>query len=226
MTVKTEENTNNSIRIYNDLLDKIIRLDYMPGERISENELCAVYHSTRHIVRGALSVLKEKKFVEIVPQSGTFVSLLELEKLKQVLFIREAIEQEGFFEIITQGINEKYLKALKMNLEKQKKEALSLNSVQSLFPLMNEFHLLMIEAIDKKEALGMLKDAHYHTLRWINMGKDVTASTEDQISIHETIVETIEKREWREGRNAIHNYIDGILQFCKKAMEKHPKYFA
>ena len=51
-----------SVKIVDDLLKKIEVLKYMPGELISEGDLCAAYDTTRHTVRGALAVLKEKGF--------------------------------------------------------------------------------------------------------------------------------------------------------------------
>ena len=46
--------------IYRDLLKKITELEYMPGDALSENELCAAYKCSRHMVRDAFSRLKEK----------------------------------------------------------------------------------------------------------------------------------------------------------------------
>ena len=59
--------------IYEDLCNKIEKLVYLPGEKISENELCKQYGVTRHIVRSAISRLKERLLVTVYPQRGTFV---------------------------------------------------------------------------------------------------------------------------------------------------------
>ena len=47
--------------IYQDLCEKIEKLEYMPGSKLSENELCKIYGTTRHVVRTALAKLKQQK---------------------------------------------------------------------------------------------------------------------------------------------------------------------
>jgi DNA-binding GntR family transcriptional regulator len=57
-----------SDEIYEDLCTKIEKLEYMPGDGISENELCAIYGVTRHVIRNALARLKQRKLVDVFPQ--------------------------------------------------------------------------------------------------------------------------------------------------------------
>ncbi len=226
MADKSEITKNNSKTIYDDLLNKIIQLEYKPGEKISENELAAYYHTTRHNIRGALSVLKEKEFVEIYPQKGTFVSLMNINKLKHALFIREAVEQEAFYEIITNGIDPKFIKAMKKNIEKQKKIGGAANDPDTFFKMNDDFHVIIVEATGKKDALMMLKDAHMHTQRWRNLGMGNVGKGEHLIADHEKIVEAIESKNWRAGREIIHSHINAVDQYNEIAIEKHPNYFA
>ena len=107
MNVQRSKQIITSGKIVDDLLKKIVNLKYMPGELISEGDLCAAYHTTRHTVRGALAVLKERGFVDVFPQRGTFVSLIDLEFINDVLFLREAVEQETVRRIIEADRNEK-----------------------------------------------------------------------------------------------------------------------
>ncbi|MCQ2529661.1 MAG: GntR family transcriptional regulator [Lachnospiraceae bacterium] len=226
MTGKPEEAENKSKQIYKDVLWKIIRLEYMPGDKISENELCSIYGTTRHNVRGALSVLKEKGFVEIYPQRGTFVSLLKIDHLHQVLFIREAIEQEAFYELITGGIDPKYLKTLKKLVSEQEKTGGIIKNPEEFFNLDDEFHATLVKAIGKEASLSMLKDAHMHTRRWRNIGLDTLEPVDNLTAEHEKLIEAIETGNWRAGRDVIHNHINAVISYSEKAMAKHPKYFA
>ena len=106
--------------IVDDLLMKIESLKYLPGELISEGDLCTAYNTTRHTVRGALAVLKEKGFVDVFPQRGTFVSLIDLNFINDILFLREAVEQETVCRLIEKGGNEKLIEQLREEIQKQK----------------------------------------------------------------------------------------------------------
>ncbi|MCQ2512087.1 MAG: FCD domain-containing protein [Lachnospiraceae bacterium] len=158
--------------------------------------------------------------MDIIPQSGTFVRLLNLDHLKQALFIREAVEQETFYEIITNVIK------MKKNLERQKKIFELSNDFSRFFQANDEFHICQLEAIGKKEAMSMLKDAHMHTQRWRKIGFDMINQIDSQIADHEAILKAIETEDWRMGRDAIHKHISFLIQFSEKIMAKYPKYFA
>ncbi len=54
-----------SDEVYEDLCDKIEKLVYMPGDRISENNLCKLYNVSRHIVRNAITRLKDRKLITV-----------------------------------------------------------------------------------------------------------------------------------------------------------------
>ena len=84
-----------SDEVYEDLCEKIEKLVYMPGERLSENELCKIYGVSRHIVRSAITRLKDRLLITVYPQRGTFVSLIDMRLVEKVLYLREALEQEA-----------------------------------------------------------------------------------------------------------------------------------
>lgn len=85
----------NSEEIYEDLCNKIEKLVYLPGYKISENELCKQYGVSRHIIRTAISRLRERNLLTVYPQRGTFVSLIDMKNVELILFIRESVEQEA-----------------------------------------------------------------------------------------------------------------------------------
>ena len=72
------QETMSSEEIYEDLCNKIEKLVYLPGDKISENELCKQYGVSRHIIRTAIGRLKERTLLTVYPQRGTFVSLIDM----------------------------------------------------------------------------------------------------------------------------------------------------
>ena len=73
-----------SEEIYEDLCNKIEKLVYLPGYKISENELCKQYGVSRHIIRTAISRLKERTLLTVYPQRGTFVSLIDMKAVELI----------------------------------------------------------------------------------------------------------------------------------------------
>ena len=93
-----------SDEIYEDLSEKIVELKYMPGEKISENDLSAQYGVSRHVVRSAITRLKERKLVDVYPQRGTFVSLMDMKYIETVLYVREAVRCGADFIVSGAGL--------------------------------------------------------------------------------------------------------------------------
>ena len=74
------------------LKQEILDLRLKPGQMISENDVCDRFGVSRTPVREALLLLQEQGFVETVPYRGTYVTLLSLDNIKQMIYMRVAVE--------------------------------------------------------------------------------------------------------------------------------------
>ena len=75
------------------VLNAIVTLQLRPGTRVSEQELAERYGTSRQPVREAFIALASKGLLTILPQRGTFVTKLSIDKMLQARFVREAMEQ-------------------------------------------------------------------------------------------------------------------------------------
>ena len=78
--------------VFETLKREILDLRLKPGQMISENEICDRFGVSRTPVREALRLLQEQGFVETVPYRGTYVTLLSLDNIKQMIYMRVAVE--------------------------------------------------------------------------------------------------------------------------------------
>ena len=81
-------------------------LKLKPGQLISENSLCTRYNVSRTPIRSALSRLAGSGLVDIVPKSGSRVSMINMEIVKQVIYERFALEcmvMKDYIAIATEG---------------------------------------------------------------------------------------------------------------------------
>ena len=78
--------------VFDTLKKEILKLELKPGQAISENEICARFDVSRTPVREALRRLQEQGFVRTVPYSGTYVTLLNLDDIRQMIYMRIAVE--------------------------------------------------------------------------------------------------------------------------------------
>ncbi len=90
--------------VFETLKQEILDLELKPGQAISENEICERFGVSRTPVRDALRRLQEQDFIECIPYGGTYVTLLNLSNIKQMIYMRVAVElmvMGDFMEIAT-----------------------------------------------------------------------------------------------------------------------------
>lgn len=88
--------TLSSDSIYKVLEEEIINLTLIPGQNLSENDLCARFGVSRTPVRSVLQRLQENGLVTITPYKGSSVTLLDFDTVNQVIYQRLAVESMVF----------------------------------------------------------------------------------------------------------------------------------
>ena len=78
--------------VYESLKQDILDLELKPGQLLKETELCQRFGVSRTPVRDALRLLQEQGFVLTVPYKGIYVTLLNLSNIKQMIYMRVAVE--------------------------------------------------------------------------------------------------------------------------------------
>ena len=218
--------TINSEYIYHDLLEKIIALEYKPGEGISENELCERYGTTRHNVRGALAVLKEKGLVEVIPQKGTYVSLIDLKMIDDILFLRSAVEQETLHTLFKKGIAPDLIEQLRTCLNKQLAVKHTRENAEEFYKLDDEFHQILMDAAGRGTVRHLYEDAYLHVRRWRNMEVGVQERITHLPEEHQKIIEAIERHNETEAHKCMVSHIDSVNLFGDELKSQYPQYFA
>ncbi len=79
-------------QVYAALREAIVSAELAPGRKLSENELAERLGVSRTPVREALVRLRDERLVAIVPQLGTFVTLISDDGVADAAFVREALE--------------------------------------------------------------------------------------------------------------------------------------
>jgi DNA-binding GntR family transcriptional regulator len=82
-------------QVYRILRQAILSLRMPPGAVIVEKEITEHLGISRTPVRDAVRQLADERLVEIKPQSGTYVALIDRHQLEQGRLIRRALEVEG-----------------------------------------------------------------------------------------------------------------------------------
>ena len=137
-----------SRRIYHLIREEIINLDLTPGLNISEKEISEKFNVSRTPVREAFVRLSQEGLLNVYPQKGSFVSLIDLSSVEEARFMREHLERAVVRLACEEFPKEKILE-LEMNLKFQQMYMES-HDHKKIFKADEEFHELIFEGWNKK----------------------------------------------------------------------------
>src|SRR5690554_3045378 len=141
-------------QLYRILRERIISADLMPGSRISEAEIASSYSLSRQPVREAFIKLAEDGLLEVRPQRGTYVRKISTAAVKDVRFVREAIEAD-IVALLADNPDTALMRELESQLREQKEVA---ESEASRFIVLDErFHRTLAEAAGKAYAWKVIE---------------------------------------------------------------------
>lgn len=160
----------NSEEIFNDLLEKIIDLVLLPGQKLSENKTGEEYGVSRTVVRSAFLRLQQLGFLEVLPQSGTFVTKIDFHYIKSALLLRIGVEKEILSRIMRENEDKDTLiKRLEEIYSRQKEFSDKDDYIKEFAALDVEFHKAIMNGYKNHNMINLV---HYHLLhisRWRNL---------------------------------------------------------
>lgn len=183
--------------------EKIVSLELAPGSKISESELADQLGLSRTPVREAMIELDKIHIINVLPQKGIYVSLIDYELVEEAQFIRYTLEC-GIMESLCQtGLDPKQEAALVENLRLQ--EFYVQNPIRNrLFELDDEFHRMLFCYANREMTYELMKSINIHFDRVRSMSTNVE-QTRDLSLVHEHwhILEAIIKKDSAQAHSSL-----------------------
>ncbi|WP_026702516.1 GntR family transcriptional regulator [Salibacterium aidingense] len=133
---------------YSAIKDQIIKLELRPGQKITENELAERFQVSRTPIREAISRLSQEGLIDVYPQRGTFVSLIDEEHVEEGRFMREHMEI-AVVKLACKKLSATELQDLSENLLLQEMSVKEKN-YQRIFQLDEDFHRIIFAGCKKQ----------------------------------------------------------------------------
>lgn len=208
---------------YEELREQIVMLKLQPGRRISENEMSVFLSISRTPIREAFVRLKEDKLLEVYPQKGTFVSLIDLNYVEEARFIREHLERAIVREAC-KNFNPADLGALEENLMIQEKAVID-NDHKRLFELDEIFHQTISKGVNKERIWSVIQQmkAHLNRIRVLSLSANL--DWELIISQHRKIISAIKNHDEAEADKIMEMHLTKLRLDQGKLIKEFPEYF-
>lgn len=196
--------------VFNTLRQAILRGELKPGERLMEIQLANKLGVSRTPVREAIRKLELEGLVLMIPRKGAEVADISEKSLKDVLEVREALEELAARlacdKITKEGINR--LKEAAQDF----RSALKSNDITQMAEADVRFHDVICNATENQKLGQLLNNLREQMYRYrIEYLKDQHVY-EKLLSEHEEIIRHIEKGEKDEAARVVSRHIENQAQ--------------
>lgn len=204
------------------LKENIIRLELEPGSSISDREVAARLSLSRTPVREALLELAKAKVVDIYPQKGSVVSLIDYDLVEEAYFVRSVLETAVVGQAC-QKADDGAIGEMEANVKLQwfyQQDRV----LDKLLELDDEFHRLLFKAAGKMQAYEMMKGMMVHFDRVRNMALG-TLKDQSLVEDHEKILEAVKMRDEDTARALIDRHLKRYQVDEEEVRRRYPGYF-
>lgn len=169
--------------------------------------------------------LKSDGLVETIPQSGTYITKIDLKDAVDARFVRESIETKIIREAAVK-ITPSQVVDIESILRKQELLLGNDDFYHDFLKLDNEFHETFYKIVDKDNIWKWIQEISTQLLRFRNLRLlDKQFSWEKLTSDHRKIVDAVTNHDFEEASHLVENHTHLMLDEKEDLMKKFPNYF-
>lgn len=225
----SKKHTGTSEAVYQKLKEQILHLELPPGSAISEIDTAAKYEMSRTPVRDAFKMLEGEGLLEIKPHVGTFVSLIDLNTISDILYMREVLEQAVLKDLSLSYDKSQEFK-IRLLLQQQKElldSKLPTDELSRAFIVSdNDFHYALYALAGKQNIMsfwGSINSQYERFRTFLNR-----SGREELLRLyhdHEKIWASIAAKDFTQLSDCISHHIYDGFNASTEVVYKHPDYF-
>jgi DNA-binding GntR family transcriptional regulator len=208
---------------YAALREAIVSAELEPGSRLSENQLAERLGVSRTPVREALAQLRDERLVAVVPQLGTFVTLIDPEALADAQFVREALECSAI-RLAAQRVDAVATAELVANLAAQD-VAQAEGDVAAFDALDEALHRRLCELSGREIAWWLARRARGQLDRVRRLSLPEPGYLSEMVSEHRTLVAAVADHDADGAEAALRHHLRMVLSSLPAIEATRPEYF-
>lgn len=192
---------------YRVLKDNIMSLNLKPGELLSESNLSEKLNISRTPIREILMRLKNEYLIEVKPQAGTYVSLIDKDLINEAIFMRSVLEKEVLRQACCEFSEELYLE-LEKNLFAQNLVVDKEGKEIEFHNLDKKFHKLIFLGCNKINIWNNIMNisTHYNRMRLLS---EMKSNKIQIINQHEELLHIIKNNKSDKIDSYVNKHISG-----------------
>lgn len=202
--------------------ENIISMDLEPGASISENEIANFLGVSRTPVRESIQELSKAAVIEIYPQRGSYVTLIDPDLVEEARFLRKVLDTAVIEEACDLATDADIL-AMEENVSLQE-FYLQNAATDKIYILDNEFHRLIYSAAKKDTIHAMRSNImlHFDRVRALSM---MTVKDTKIVNDHRQMLDAIKNKDKETAKQLVEKHMSRYHIDEAEIMNSYPQYF-
>ena len=209
--------------VYLQLKEQILTLTLLPGSALSELDMAAAFQVSRTPVRESFVRLAQEGLVQVLPQRGTFVSLIDADHALEARFMREQLER-AVARLACDAFPAESMRVLDDNLAAQL-STLEERDELRMFELDEAFHRTIFAGCSKLNTWNLLQQAKTHLDRARHLSLAPDRDWRHLYNQHRKIAEAIRAHDAEEADLAMQEHLLQTMTDLNELKQQMPHYF-
>lgn len=219
------QKSNLTEQAYNIIIKKIINAEYEPGQKISEKKIEKDINIGRTPVREALLQLRQENLINVIPQSGTYVSKIDMKEVLDARFVRASVEQRIMRNTTTVRLTNEQINTFRQILSQQYL-IMQEDNFTKFLTSDDDFHRYFYIVTDHLQIWNWLKriNVQFDRFRFLRL-KVEGLSWASLLNEHKAILNAVLSRDINEVERLTANHMHRMLTEEDSLIKAFPNYF-
>jgi DNA-binding GntR family transcriptional regulator len=214
---------------YEEIKAQILKLKLIPGTKISEKTMSDRLNVSRTPIREAFLKLAQEELLTIIPQSGTFVSLINMDLAEEARFVREVIEK-NIVGLCCEQVSGESAFNLEMNLKMQEhliSHDIGKQQIEKFHDLDENFHKELFLACGKERTWRMIHNmaGHLNRFRLLRLIDTRDLNWDVLVDHHKEIYQAISEKNKAKAEALMGDHMRLMLSEKDILLQAFPEYF-
>ncbi|GAK40953.1 GntR family transcriptional regulator [Paenibacillus urinalis] len=209
--------------VYDALKDQILNFDLIPGTSISEKEIALAFNVSRTPVRESFLRLAGEGLLDVYPQRGTMVSLIDLSLVEEARFMREQLEC-AVISLACHQFSKVDIAELELLLVRQR-ASMEAQDNKSMFELDEAFHRTLFTRCSKSNTWAAMQQMNVHMNRIRKLRLAADHDWQHIYDQHQQMVDSISRQDEERAVNLMKDHMNLAIHDERFLREKFPTYF-
>lgn len=211
-------------QVYTIMRRAIVNLHLAPGSVVNEKLICDQLGISRTPLREAILQLQSENLVTIVPNSGTYVSRIDLQSVFDGQLVREALETK-VVRLAAGRMTPQFERALDFNIHQQKRMAAD-HDYDGFYELDEAFHSMICEFGASAHIWKIINGAKAQLDRVRRLSFPLPSHLDVVLAEHVGVVDGLKLRDPDAAAEAMKVHVDRVFTMIRRHIVERRDYFA